>query len=833
MGQPRDRAITYGRTVVYAQYADGDPWIKDDRWFLRKVELGTNQRASTATIEFDRARLLRDPSIGEPEINPDSRFMCGYQEADQVNVSIFFEGIPVNLSRVDAGAVGSQSTTGILTLKSSSDLFKQSPESQIVGAWLPRVPDPEQAVGYHVLDESFPVVFNPTNLPNRSVNQDSDAGYMDPAEARSSYYFTAPDSFDLIGSGVRERSKYWTYAQAIAWLLCYYGDSEGLVDEETTFRNTHVDFGTRDGGLDLIWDCVGPLIDQEPPDDNGAGLEAFDVTPDVLLTQKVQGVDVTGMDLIDAIGTLLTQAGCGYFLDFRAETSDIDMAPTDTAYKFRVFTPGGENVAGGKGAQFLPRLEPFNTSSEEGGVERDPADYLAANNLNHVDARYDMNEIVNHPMVRAAPKRWEVTLYLRPMWRPIEGGLDGAGAAFIDNVDPSQTMALAQYDGTITMDGVARAEMNRSLFLFKGQPSVFTEGNLVGEVARRTDFIAKALVASNEWGKQYFDVLRKWGVPTDFAWSDLEFARDPGGTIPSIPDSWKSYRPIQFGSTSGTVITTPIPGSEVWPTRRRPFLPLLGRDASGSELPPVVELSFNSGSAGSWFEWPAVNIDSEDSVLWLQFENPADVRTPRKETGVHHHLALAYVSNQLRVRITCSIEGSDNTVVVPPTLDQVSVPRARVFPAPQLRSEATVSKYQFQTVKDVDQLSDVSAATTSPDDADNKFFIFTPRDIGNALRAQANRIQALGAVPIIHGSLKIPWPELDLDLGNVVPRVEDTRIGDVISGLEEVPRNLDFTFEIRQGMRLSPSVAGIVYNFGQGDWTTDVALSDWRAIDGV
>lgn len=831
MAQPRNRSYQVGQPIVFADYADGNGFVADSRWSAKSIEIGSGDRPSAAIIEFDRVRLLRDPSIGEPLIEADARFQIGFLERDAVAPEILFEGIPVGLIRTETGAINAQSTTGQLQLRGSDELFRRARLNQIDGAWLPRITDIDSNNAVYAYDEGVNLIFNPDGLPNRSLVLDATSGFFDNAESRFVHYLTSANGFDIDATARRVRARFWTYAQAIAHVVAQYTNDIGSPGQVSNRGGIKVDFGTRGGGTDSLWDVIAPLIGIEPPDDDGNGIDVFDVSPNVLLTQKCDPVDLTGLDVIGAVSELLRRAGIGWFFDIRTTAPDADTA-ADLTYRFRLFSPGGQNIPNGIGGVFLPKLEPYNVSLDAGGTPRDAEDYLAFNILQDVSANYDFNRLITSPLVRPAPTRYEITVELRPFWRPITSPADGSGAMFLDNINASTVITDPRYSTNgvpVRVLDAAIAEMNWALQFFRGTPSDLNVGNLTGGPLDRVDFIAEALDANGKNGVEYYDVLRKWGIPTDWGYADDEFARDT--SIGTIPPEWGSYKPFDFATSS--YLTQVIPGADEWPTIRRPFLPLLIQDAEGQAIPPIVEISFDAGE--NWHEWKSVTISPDDSVLWLNFDSPIDCRNPKQSAGGSVHIGQAYLRGTARVRVTCSIEGSDPIISDPPTLDYAAE-RYRVVDAGDLRSEICLSQYADNFVSDVSELTDRSLAGADPDSGNpalNKFFLFTPRDVSNRLRGIANRIQARASLPTVAGTLKIPWIELDVEMGSVVPRVDDVRVGDVVSGLTELSRNLDFTYELRQGYPLAPSIAGITYNFTRGGFLTSIVLNDWREIDGA
>lgn len=829
MPAPTERSSQSGRPIVFWKRTPSSDWEDvSTEWAAVSCEHSSQSRLSRAVVEFNRSDYISDPTGGEPLLYQDTQFAIVWQEAGQPGGRILFQGVVSNIVRREIGTISAQSSTGSANLIHSVVLFADDRRSQIIGAKIPFIRFPTEAAGEIKEDPTARCVFNPDGKPNRSREWETTTGIFGGNYTPSdTFYFCTPDGYDHDGnlsSPGRVRARYWTYAQAIAYLLTHYAGADGLTTPTVT-REVVVKFGTAVGGDDpsLVWELIGQHVDAEPPGEESAPPPdgTLSTNPAKLLTAKVPGIDVTGMNVIDAIGLLLTKCGLGWYIDIDDELPNVDVFVDNPIHKFRVWTPGGE-LNSGIGEIFLPRLEPHFTEM----ADRTAASILGSNNVRDADIRFDSLGIVNQPIVKRSPTLYEVTMQLRPLWKPLHADTDGSGAAYFDNCT-DDLVTDSQYSGSATQRNVAIGDALLALQAWNNNPEDKNSGDNVS-ILRRMKFWAKALVSGGSIGNLFYDVGRKWGLPTDWSYPNAEFKRDE--TIADMPADFTDYTPVNF--EYGAFINTGIVGASLWPTRPRPFLPTLSKDRSGAASPPIVEVSFDRGS--TWYPFGSVRVSPTESAIWLTYSNPwTDVANPNWIEGGSANMVQAFINNAFRVRVTCSIEGSDPNFIEPAAFGTDELVRSRVINRPQFRKLEILSQFSDNVTPDPDSLADPSTyPIDNPNPEDVLTRLFKPVDDDDALFGEVNSIQVRSAWARVSGNIKIPWIETDARIGMVVPRIDDTANAFPINGATAVPRGLNFEVTATSGERLAPHIAGVVFTFGARNFQTEVVLDDWRTLEG-
>lgn len=874
MPAPTDFSGMSGEPRVYArrhegQFSPAGEYVREPDWIAESVEIGSKDRLSTATIRFNRDRVLRG-EIDDPVITPDAVFAIGYKNPGDTGSGpgvILFEGIPSQLSR----QITVNSDSGRLELVSAVEAWAGAIESQISGAGLAKLNDQVDQAGVLVLDESVPTIFNPDGRPNRSALMLKDTYFgASPAftaqyQNAHAHYFTMPGGMD-VGSGPSAEisavlPRYWTYAQAIAYVLtawCRNGSAHGQI-----VRNgIKVDFGDPadvgdPGNETLLWDVIAPLVGIEAPGEDYESatppppLPALGFDPSVgrLLTAKVNNLSIDGLNCIEALALLCHAAGLGWWIDSYVSGTNIDILADDCVHRFRVWSPGGNAIAGGVGSQFVPKLQPYGTNVSG----QTAASVLAANNVVSIDAGWDSSRIVNRPCIMPGPALYEITVELRPGWKPVHD----AEVFFLDS------MYLGD-DETVTDPGmgarpkleVAKAEALQAFVFWTADPNGLYGQSYPGlsdmtGSGRRLHNLCKMLHAKGPFGSDFYDILRKWIVPTDWSYPTAQYKRDrddaPGNI--DVPDWWKTYRPIDWtqaiydedGNPTGlTSMETPLyrklpripdpfnpgqflPGPETWPHRRRVLLPCLCADASGKSIGYKVELNFERGD-NEWFEWPSFSILEDECGVLLNFDNPADVRPGNVEANPserRQNILMAYLHNDLRVRVTATIESSEPRLWVPPAMSVGWQDRARIT----VRRDRYVRQVvaSIHTPFTTPFPEEIVPHTVDPDDPSPRFVFRFVDDVPGTMD-EANRLQALQGDFKASGRFVIPWVETDARPGLYVNEVQC--VGD--PGLPQ--RNIIFKTDLGGGVSIAPHIAGVVYLFGAGGHRTLVALDDWRSI---
>lgn len=855
MPAPTDISQVTGTSRVYVRQQAQLPWVLDFFWIARSVELGSNDRISAATVEFNRSEWLGEGAIiPEPVLNQDSMFLIAWQQ-EQGNpaAKIMFVGTVSDLHRTEGGAIGGSVSTGIVPLKHVVDLWSSDVNRQVAGAVFARLPFTPPAGGSLVQDTSQPVHFNAGGKPNRSIRRAAQmvgaftAPPMDVvAEA---HYFVTPDGFDYDSQTQnRLKARYWTYAQAINYLLWFHADVRDADNGSSIANDTRLVFGQPigiDTGTGIIYDEIRTFIDIEA---SGETYELVGPPPPLpnefsthiqdLLTAKMPDLDVTGINVWDALVTVVRRAGLGIYLDSLQDFADIDIPPepADVQHKVKIWAPGGALNHSNPGPIFTPRLEKYFSDVT---TPRTGASVVNDNQVADLDVHYDYNQIVTRPAVQRAPTLYEITAELRPLWRPVHPSLTTSlePGAYFDNI----VLTAVDGQGNLHVD-IAEAEAGAVFRVGNTNPEDDQAVGLSIDIIRRMRYLASCLNSAGDFGKIFYDVGRKWGLPCDRRYPNNVFAR---ANVVQIPATWKDYSPVNFNEQVAGLqfMTNPIDavaidpealpgasGAETWPHRARRFLPCLIADPSGQSPGVIVELSFNSGD--TWFPFDSITVADDETAIWLNYKNPMDVRPPKPGVDSNaNDLVTAFLRHKFRVRITATIEGSDQTTMVAP---QFNIPntreRVRIYRRQdRYRRHVVISQFKDETTADPSDLIDQNdwAAILNPPapPANPKRWFFRPVDDSVAMRDFLLAAQVYLADPKVSGVVPtIPWVETDVHPGMVVPFVDDAGAGG-----GSIDRNLDFQTSPSPTDVLAPHVVSVLWTMEAGNFTTQVVVTDWRA----
>ena len=295
------------------------------------------------------------------------------------------------------------------------------------------------------------------------------------------------------------------------------------------------------------------------------------------------------------------------------------------------------------------------------------------------------------------------------------------------------------------------------------------------------------------------------------------------------------YDPANFNDASSTsFITTPIPGAEEWPARSRPLLPCLVADASGRSVGIVVELSWEEGADGTWHPWSAFRVLHDECGIMLTYESPYDVVIPKRWTAAaptmisSWNLFMAMLHHRFRVRVTATIEGSDDATFqgLPSGFQSDMSPRSKVTVRRDRYSKRVIlSKHADNWVRHPADLEPMPAEVLPT----SKVFIFRPQDDTPTMDAEVNRIRAMTGAERMSGTFGIPWIELTATPGCVVEEVNESEPPETGT----LPRNLHFQQDIGDNIKLAPCISGVTYTFANENMTL-IHIDDWRApLSGV
>ena len=864
MPAPSKYSRRSGHPVIWARMRHGnyDPagsYVPDGRWAVDSVTIGSREVKSNSAMRLNMAPILRG-ELPMPTMWQDALFAVGWVDDPTTSSPsggvVLFEGVPADSNRRLSGGPNGEADTGDTKLQSAEVQWDGHPDSQVCGQYAPWIPGlgGPTADGKLVLDTSALTVFNPRGKPNRSVRTDTKTRSFLATECSGAHYFVAAGGQDILVDGsvvTTQGARYWTYAQAIAYLLarhCGAGVNEVI-------RRNYVDlwFGAppaetpedADDDRSTIWGaCIGadraaPLYELEAV---GVSYDSADPEPSPiafapstsqLLRAKVPGLDVTGMSCLDAIAKLLHAAGMGHWLDCLMDVRDVDVAlPRPPPHTMRVWTPGGELTGEGEtdriGKVFLPRLEPHGTSIYDGSdVLRTAGDIIEKNTAQTVDAHWDYGNINNTPILLRGPTLYEITVELRPGWKILHS-LD---FGLFDNVNPATLI------GTDSELQVAIGDGMLAFWPWQGNFEDIAGAGPAGSMLRALN-MSQRLHAKGKYGDKFYEVGRKWILPTDWSYPHGAYTRDvaalgyPAGGI--MPWHWGTYRPANLadaeehpGETS--FIDTPIVGAETWPARARPLLPCLVADASGRSIGIIVELSWESGAEGTWHPWTAFRVLEDECGIMLSYESPFDVVCPKRYTSDSSselsamNLFMSILHHTIRVRVTATIEGSDETTYRSTQGFQPDVsPRSRISVRRDRYSKQSVlSKHRDNWVRHPNDIQPMAAEILY----DSKVFMFRPQDDTAAMDAESNRIRAMMGPERLSSSIGIPWIELEATPGCVVPRVDE---GSPAQPPTTIARSLNFEQIVAAGVSIGPCVAGVTYTFGESVMTI-IHLDDWRA----
>jgi len=876
MPAPIDFAGSSGVARVYARrfgndYSVSFPYETAMEWIARSVELGSRDRLSTATIAINRDLVLRG-QITDPVIFSDAVFAVGYKD-DQDSGSgpgtLLFEGVPQLLER----RITHQEDAGDIQLHHSINLWADAGDSQVIGQYASRI-NSTPSSGFLINEGDVPCVFNPGGLPNRSIftaKRTLGAGGVlafSTGAQFETFYFVSPSGHDIYyrPSAARLESlkaRYWTYAQAIGYMLMMVCGAKTAA--AVTRNGVTVDFGEPDPDAtaifgDKLWGVISPYLLAEPVSESyeaeGGPIDpaqfAFDPTPSRRLRAKANNLSIEGMNAIEALALLLHASGLGWWIDSFYQSGSIDTIPSPYTHSFKVFSAGGHAIAGGVGGLFVPRLQEYGSSI----AGQTAGQVLSVNTVASMDASWDYAHIISRPAIVRAPTLYEITINLRPGWRPVHG----QNSFFFDKVDPIQNVTdPGPNSPTINELLLAIAEGRGAFDHWSNDLATILEGDWPDGTLGRQARMANVLHAKGNLASQFYETGRKWVAPTDWTYPTEIFKRVVSGI--NLPDHWEDYSPVDFSianrDANGIVINplvenaleypipdTPdpfnpgffLPGPETWAQRRRPLSPCLVTDAAERSIGVKVELNFRgleTDYAEQWVEWSSFQVLPDELGIMLTYDNPFDVVNPNLNPTVEGsikwaNLFMAYIHHQFRVRVTATIEAGDSPVLRPPAPTSVGLPRERVFiRRDKYRKAAVASQHFNRWVRKREDLVIVETPATNDtklDAAAAKWFLFRPVDDMAAALEESVRIQSLGSVLKSSSKFTIPWVEIGARPGLTVHRLEET------GGAGTIPRRVDFRTIMDNGMELAPHIAGVIVHLGQGGHRTTVLLEDWRAL---
>lgn len=377
MAAPTDYAGLSGAVGIYRRGQNDSSWTAEPNWMCSEIVNGSRDRISTATIRFNRDKVLRSV-VASPAINQDDIWAIVFQPPSGFK-ELLFEGSVKLIERT----VTPDADTGAITLQSAAVLWADDPDRQIFGRYMSDLKSPNIPAspdGKLVHDGSLPAVFNPNGKPNRSrrtardVYLDSNPIFGQEPMSGEDYrqdvhYFVDDDGFDVDEDPMADQRSpsnvgkwswpayYWTFAQAAAYVLNFHAEARALPGTTAAVKNNGVNmfFGYVPGDTPAprsprplsdsttAWGAIigatraAPLYKfPTPPSEDWTNYDIDDPNtdqplfggaddpsqyagPDVsaakLLRARCHNLSIEGMNVLQAIGAIFTAAGLGWWID--------------------------------------------------------------------------------------------------------------------------------------------------------------------------------------------------------------------------------------------------------------------------------------------------------------------------------------------------------------------------------------------------------------------------------------------------------------------------------------------------------------------------------------
>ena len=527
---------------------------------------------------------------------------------------VLFQGYPIT-----AGINWQQDAQGVTgkCLSEGQERWRHGGFTHVLGRhlrgrplqpWDPDAPD-------HQRVPALPVVFNANGKPNRS------------AEAYPFFDNDGQFALHLFLEDDAPEAEYWTYAQALRYLLWHYVRAVGSP------VSTYAFYGD---------------TDEIAQDNQGGGIDENNPLLQLLLKQP-RDLSVESMSVDEAVAVLCEQAGLHYQIALRSATTAGTNAASFFLRIYATITNAAEDQAtptdllmGAPVVRTIERLAPF---ADVSGLEpRDIAEQGRDQSCTVTLDYRGTNDIIG----RGGVETYEVIVLLRPGWAPhpwlddipLPITYDAAIQFWQDEFDP---------EFAINDDGTS-SRIPKSIY-HTGHPQ-------------------HASVA---------DVFRLWIFPDDwrYAAASPPLARAGNGG-PLFTADW--YLPhvaasdppvsIWVDGGMGANLRTDIAGD--WVPRRRPFGNTIGRRSRSSDnRSPVVlfnftattplEAAFDLGNPDRWVEYVgAVYVDESRAAIRL---NEGDIWgglpfLVEPDLGVSSEKAIErYINGQMYVAVVATVRG--------------------------------------------------------------------------------------------------------------------------------------------------------------------------------
>lgn len=673
---------------------------------------------------------------------------------------------------------GSRQTMQFYAVSEAQEKVRHRDQTQIIGRTMLVDPTYVTSTGDNPTDQepefrtvtAMPAVFNADGRPNRfpdpirvSTGESGDsAGY-------ELYTFTDDDA---------PEAEYWTYAQALRYIAYFYLNRTGSVVSTAAFMaDTDQIAGVQPSTFG------DPLLNR--------------------LVERPTDLSVDMLNVDEALAAIVVPAGVHYRFELKGDAGS--SSSPQAAFWLRVYaaieTASEDQATDHNRLMIAPVLhdlardEPFSDYSSETAE-----DIAEANKAQQASVSFD-HDSYNRVRLVGAPKRYEVTLLLRPGWAPHE---------YLDNLHEKASTS-------------AEVQAARDFWIGEFEPE-FDEstGNRV------PNSVYHSLHPDH---KAYADVFRKWIFPDSWRVALLNLGRDytgdgdGNGAAPNLdlfdPDDetsgpiWTSdwYKATLSlddtdGVFEGSVYRDPVRGCGLsedivssWVPRWRPFLNTVGRrNEAITDLSPIVRINYSTDDpdgaldADGWVEFTgSVRIDEDRAAIYFQDTDIWGGAPFLVEPDLGHVSIRAierYIAGRMFVSVTCTIEGDK----------RLSALKSRLGSTQRTRVKAIDAAASFR-------LDDRAAANSHlyADNGEDSDPLYNTRDDTDKVEAVAEKYVKRLSPDSISGDLETWW-------------IDDTvRVGDAFTG--SVGLGVSFP--------AYPAVAAISYvNAGEGGYRTKFVLTD-------
>lgn len=686
-------------------------------WANIKRELdGGEDTASLVVRSLDASKIATAGTIGTQHLkhvldllHPDLRVRIAMPQGASAPIFLF-QGYP--MSTTPSWSERHQAVTCVC-LSEGQTRLRYTPETHVTGRlmrystkllpWDRYQPD--------LVDvQSLPAVFNPNGKPNMLAER-LDFGAAT-APTRVLFVFDQDDGPD---------TGFWNAADALRYVAYFYALRTG-VDINDFLLDT-------DGFVGLVGE--------------GTAGDPFARK----MTARLHNVSIQSMNPEEALVAVCAAAGLHFELVLAGDSAIHTAKPKWSLRVLAVLDNESDELATLPRRMAAPRVLNINRDVPFADYTNlTPADIANRNEARQAPQLTFDRRIFNAPTFLGGAKEFQVTLLLRPGWKPDP------------NVDDVADRAAALRFWTDELGG---GDLVNEQFREEGEAPIYRSQYH----AKHPDFA------------QVADVLRKWVFPDDEEYMDN--ANFESSYVRANPP-WNDLRyfiPYDDSTLSHLVYAESdlggsVPLTEVaeWSVKRRPFLPTIQRvNVAVTSREPIVWLNFRATDPLTaladphWHQYTGkAKFDAQRSALWFTDDNLWASAALREDAFNDFTTMIPAILGQqddgsfgsphFFVAITCTVRGDRR-------MSHRAVPRA-----PFTRLQAKIVDLGFErfverTVIEPDNDA-LGLVSFDPDPA------FRARNDGAALAAYANRAGQQMADEAISGSWEAPYVKTDLRLGD-------------------------------------------------------------------